>query len=186
MLSEFMAIIGTLSPSAIYSALRKIGGEGEALTLTLRMLPPEGRPSTHQANRSMIGGERGTGANSRKHSVKLWTLRDCQMELLTEVQCTRSMRVPHHMCPLEGRPITRLAASRGEDFIGRIMRTSLPTCCGRWSAAPTCYRKVLRRFIATGRISRMARRRCFPTSAGRRFPKVRQLINNPPGENGGG
>jgi hypothetical protein len=84
MLSEFMAIIGTLSPSAIYSALRKIGGEGEALTLTLRMLPPEGRPSTHQANRSMIGGERGTGANSRKHSVKLWTLRDCQMELLTE------------------------------------------------------------------------------------------------------
>ena len=79
-----MATIGTLSPSAIYSALRKIGGEGEVQTLTLRMAPPEGQPWTHPANRSMIGGERGTGANSRKHSVKLWTLRDCQMELLTE------------------------------------------------------------------------------------------------------
>ncbi len=84
MLSEFIDIIGRLSPSAVYSALRKIGGEGEARTLMLRMLPPEHRPATQRANRSMSGGKRETGADSRKHSVKLWTLRDCQMELLTE------------------------------------------------------------------------------------------------------
>lgn len=63
MLSEFMAIIG-LSPSAIYSELRAIGGAG-------------------RTNRAMSGGER-RKPDSRKHSVKLWTLRDCQMELLTE------------------------------------------------------------------------------------------------------
>jgi hypothetical protein len=63
MLSEFMAIIGTLSPSAIYAELRALGVRD---------------------NRSKIGIERGAGTDSRKHPVKLWTLRDCQMELLTE------------------------------------------------------------------------------------------------------
>jgi len=63
MLSEFMAIIGTLSPSAIYSELRALG------------VP---------ANRSVIASEPRASTESKKHSVKLWTIRDCQMELLTE------------------------------------------------------------------------------------------------------
>ena len=61
MLSELMAIIGALSPSAIYSELRALGVG---------------------TNHPKITIER--GADSRKHSPKLWTLRDCQMELLTE------------------------------------------------------------------------------------------------------
>jgi hypothetical protein len=38
MLSELLDIIG-LSPSVIYSALRTIGGVGQARTVMLRMLP---------------------------------------------------------------------------------------------------------------------------------------------------
>jgi hypothetical protein len=83
MLSELLDIIG-LSPSVIYSALRTIDGVGQARTVMLRMLPPERRPSTDRVNRSTRGGKRGTDGDSMKHSVKLWTLRDCQMELLTE------------------------------------------------------------------------------------------------------
>jgi hypothetical protein len=63
MLSEFLTIIGTLSPSTIYAELR-----------ALRV----------RANRSQIKIQREAGVASSKHSVKLWTLRDCQMELLTE------------------------------------------------------------------------------------------------------
>ena len=48
MLTEFMAIIGTLSPSAIYAELRSMGRE----------------------------------SGKTQRSMKLWTLRDCQMELL--------------------------------------------------------------------------------------------------------
>jgi hypothetical protein len=79
MLSEFMAIIATLSRSAIYAALRTIGRDSQARALTLRMLPPEHRPSMERANRSMIEGEMRTRPGLRKRSVKLSTLRDCQM-----------------------------------------------------------------------------------------------------------
>jgi hypothetical protein len=79
MLSEFMAIIATLSRSAIYAALRRIGRDSQARALTLRMLPPEHRLSPERSNRSMIEGERGTRPVLRKRSVKLWTLRDCRM-----------------------------------------------------------------------------------------------------------
>jgi hypothetical protein len=79
MLFEFMAIIATLSRSAIYAALRRIGRDSQARALTLRMLPPEQWPSPERANRSMIEGERGTRPVLRKRPVKLWALRDCQM-----------------------------------------------------------------------------------------------------------
>ena len=63
MLSEFRAIIGALSPSAIYSELRAMGVRQTARGAKIK---------------------RDASADSRRHAVKLWTLRDCRMELLTE------------------------------------------------------------------------------------------------------
>jgi hypothetical protein len=86
MLSQFIAMIGTLSPSVIYSALQALIERDQARTVTLRRMAPKRRWSAQRAERSMIRAKRRKRANSQKESLKLWTLRDCQMELLTE--CT--------------------------------------------------------------------------------------------------
>jgi len=84
MLSEFIATIGTLSPSVIYSALRALVERGQERTVTLRMMAPERRWSVQRAERSKIRGKRRKRTTLRKESQKLWTLRKCQMQLLAE------------------------------------------------------------------------------------------------------
>ena len=79
-------LVGAFSPLVLMATLRGIWREGQSRSLMLRMLPPERRPVCHDPRPSRLARVRETPADRKRHSRPLWTLRDCQMELLTE--CT--------------------------------------------------------------------------------------------------
>lgn len=77
--SIIVVVAGVLSPLILTATLCGIWKEGRSRNLMLRMLPPERRPGW---NRPITSGDAST--NCKPQSRPLWTLRDCQMELLTE------------------------------------------------------------------------------------------------------
>jgi len=77
-------IVGALSPLILTATLRGIWKEGRSRSLTLRMLPPERRPVRLAPRSSWAVRASGAPADRKRRSRPLWTLQDCQMELLTE------------------------------------------------------------------------------------------------------
>jgi|SRR5579863_8233539 len=63
-------LILAFSPFIMIATVRSIWNEGRSRSLMMRMLPPERRPAR--------------ASSHRRNSHRLWTLRDCQMELLTD------------------------------------------------------------------------------------------------------
>jgi len=75
-------LIGLVSPLVLAATLREIWKEGRSRSVMMRMLPPERRPVWHRPESS--SGMRASAAERKRHDRPLWTLRDCQMELLTQ------------------------------------------------------------------------------------------------------
>lgn len=72
-------MLGAFSPIILTAILREIWKEGQSRSLMLRMLPPERRRVSQAPQTS---GD--ATADRRRQSRPLWSLRDCQLELLTE------------------------------------------------------------------------------------------------------
>ena len=77
-------LVGAASPLILAATLWGIWKESRARNLMLRMQPPERRPGCHWAQPLRPARVRETRGNRARHSRQLWTLQDCQMELLTE------------------------------------------------------------------------------------------------------
>jgi hypothetical protein len=77
-------LVGTFAPFILVATLWSIWKEGRSRSLMLRMLPPERRPVANSRQPLRFAQGRGTSAVDKRHSAPLWTLQDCQMELLTE------------------------------------------------------------------------------------------------------
>jgi hypothetical protein len=77
-------LAGASAPFILVATLWGIWKEGRTRSLMLRMLPPERRPVSNSAQPLWFAQGRGTSAVHKRHSARLWTLQDCQMELLTE------------------------------------------------------------------------------------------------------
>jgi hypothetical protein len=77
-------LLGASAPFVLVATLWSIWKEGRSRSLMLRMLPPERRPVSNSRQPLRFAEGRGTSAVHKRHSVPLWTLQDCQMELLTE------------------------------------------------------------------------------------------------------
>jgi len=73
----------TVLPAFLVIAALWVGWkEAKRRSLGLRMLPPELRPTTDSS--PLFDFDRGKRDDDREHPDPLWTLQDCQMELLTE------------------------------------------------------------------------------------------------------
>ena len=72
------------SPFFLAATLWNIRRESRSRSLMLRMTPPERRPRYHAARPFWLSAGAGKSGDSDCQSHPLWTLRDCQMELLTE------------------------------------------------------------------------------------------------------
>ena len=72
-------MLGACAPMILAATLRGIWKEGRSRSVMLRMLPPERRPVRHRPRTSCDAS-----ADRKRQSRPLWTLHDCQMELLTE------------------------------------------------------------------------------------------------------
>ena len=135
-----------MSPLLLAATLREIWKEGRSRSVMLRMLPPERRPVLHQPH-SM-------GASPTDHKRPgrpLWTLRDCQIELLTEgvihaFEAGASAYRPDRVastCP-PGRILLRRNARRG-DHASILLRTrerSAETPVANGGAKDLCRPKI--------------------------------------------
>jgi hypothetical protein len=79
-----MNLVGASSPFILMATLWSIWKEGRSRSLMLRMLPPERRPATNSWQPLRFARVRGTSGDRERNSNPLWTLQDCQLELLTE------------------------------------------------------------------------------------------------------
>jgi len=77
-------LLGTTAPFILIATLWSIRKEGRKRSVTLRMLPSERRPSANAVQPVWFARGRGASSDRVQHATPLWTLRDCQMELLTE------------------------------------------------------------------------------------------------------
>jgi hypothetical protein len=122
-------IVGTFAPFILTATLRSVWREGRSRKLMLRMLPPELRPVIHDQKPFRFTRVRATFADRKQHGRPLWTLRDCQMELLTEstmhaFEATAKAYNPDRMASNypPGR-VSRRVASYGADNSSILLRT---------------------------------------------------------------
>jgi hypothetical protein len=77
-------LLGASSPFILIATLWGIWKESQTRSLMLRMLPPERRPVVHAPPPFWVQRTAAASADRKRHSRPLWTLQDCQIELLTE------------------------------------------------------------------------------------------------------
>lgn len=77
-------LVGTTVPFIVIATLWSIWKESRKRSVTLRMLPPERRPSADAAQPMWFARGRGASGDRARHAAPFWNLQACQMELLTE------------------------------------------------------------------------------------------------------